>query len=177
MKNFDQGVADARASGADIVVTPFNDPIGRDAVVQFPGGVNTQIYWHTTAPSYAPLTNLPEKRIYISSDAASAFLPAYLTFTSGTIASDVQHADASEIGLPNQTYRRVRISSPFGDTVVLITGGHLPYPFGREITGYTVADLDVTLSKAKAAGATTPRCWRSAGPGRRYESERRSDDG
>jgi hypothetical protein len=154
MKNFDQGVGHARASGAAVIVTPFNDPIGRDAVIEFPGGVNTQIYWHTTAPSYAPLATLPENRICVSSDAASAFLRAYATFTSGMIASDDRHADASEIGRPNQTYRRVKISSPFGDTVAMITDGHLPYPFGREITGYTVAHLDVTLAKATAAGAT-----------------------
>ena len=37
----------AAATGADVVVTPFNDPIGRDAIIQWPGGVNTQLYWHT----------------------------------------------------------------------------------------------------------------------------------
>jgi len=35
---------------------------------------------------------------------------------------------------------------------VLITDGHLPYPYGREVTGYEVANLTDTLSKAKAAG-------------------------
>ena len=35
---------------------------------------------------------------------------------------------------------------------VLVTDGHLPYPYGREITGYDVANLSDTLSKAKAAG-------------------------
>jgi hypothetical protein len=154
MKNFDQGVQDAKTSGADVIVTPFNDPIGRDAIVQFPGGVNTQLYWHTTAPSYAPLVTLPENRIYVSADAASAFLRAYVTFTGGRIVSDDPRADGGEIGQPHQTYRRVRISSPFGDTIVMITDGHLPYPFGREITGYTVANLDTTLTKATAAGAT-----------------------
>ena len=33
---------------------PFDDPIGKDAIIQWPGGVNTQLYWHTTAPSYKP---------------------------------------------------------------------------------------------------------------------------
>ena len=33
-----------------------------------------------------------------------------------------------------------------------MTDGHLPYPYGREMTGYEVADLDETLAKAKAAG-------------------------
>ena len=37
---------------------------------------------------------------------------------------------------------------------MLVTDGHLPYPYGREISGYEVANLSDTLSKAKAAGAT-----------------------
>ena len=36
---------------------------------------------------------------------------------------------------------------------VLVTDGHLPYPFGREIMGYEVRDFGATLEKAKAAGA------------------------
>ena len=35
---------------------------------------------------------------------------------------------------------------------VLITDGHLPYPYGREMTGYEVPSLADTLTKAKAAG-------------------------
>jgi hypothetical protein len=37
---------------------------------------------------------------------------------------------------------------------VLVTDGHLPYPYGRELTGYEVADLAGTVAKAKASGAT-----------------------
>ena len=37
---------------------------------------------------------------------------------------------------------------------VLVTDGHLPFPYGRELTGYEVSDLQETLSKAKASGAT-----------------------
>jgi predicted enzyme related to lactoylglutathione lyase len=37
--------------------------------------------------------------------------------------------------------------------LVLVTDGHLPYPFGHELTGYQVQDLGATLNKAKAAGA------------------------
>jgi hypothetical protein len=36
---------------------------------------------------------------------------------------------------------------------VLVTDGHLPHPYGRELTGYEVANLADTLTKAKAAGA------------------------
>ena len=49
-------------------------------------------------------------------------------------------------------YRRIRIESTFGKLTVLVTDGHLPYPYGRETTGYEVANLTDTLAKAKAAG-------------------------
>src|ERR1700690_4616427 len=52
--DMDEAVRAAKANGADVIVAAFNDPIGRDAIIQLPGGVNTQLYWHTTAPSYAP---------------------------------------------------------------------------------------------------------------------------
>ena len=45
-------------------------------------------------------------------------------------------------------------SSQFGKVTVLATDGHLPYPYGRETTGYDVDDLPDTLMKAKAAGAS-----------------------
>jgi hypothetical protein len=35
-----------------------------------------------------------------------------------------------------------------------VTDGHLPYPYGHEVTGYEVADLSDTLAKAKAAGVS-----------------------
>jgi hypothetical protein len=35
-----------------------------------------------------------------------------------------------------------------------VTDGHLPYPYGREVTGYEVANLADTLTKAKGAGVT-----------------------
>ena len=36
---------------------------------------------------------------------------------------------------------------------MLVTDGHLPWPYGRELTGYEVKDLPGTLAKAKASGA------------------------
>ncbi|MET8562624.1 hypothetical protein ABZV75_19220 [Streptomyces flaveolus] len=48
---------------------------------------------------------------------------------------------------------RVALRSPFGNTVVSVTDGHLPYPFGRESTGYAVRDLTATLREAGATGA------------------------
>jgi hypothetical protein len=35
---------------------------------------------------------------------------------------------------------------------VLVTDGHLPYPYGRETTGYEVDNLAETLRKARSAG-------------------------
>lgn len=37
---------------------------------------------------------------------------------------------------------------------IALTDGHLPYPYGREITGYEVSDLGVTLKKARSLGVT-----------------------
>src|SRR5271169_5041858 len=69
------------AAGADILVSPFNDPIGRDAIIQWPGGVNTQLYWHTITPSYTPLQTVPENRVYVSADRAAAFITSFLAFS------------------------------------------------------------------------------------------------
>ena len=150
--DMDVAVRAARATGADVLVAPFNDPIGRDAVIQWPGGVNTQIYWHTTAPSYASLQSVPENRVYVSADKANEFVRSFLAFSHGRVASDDAHAPGVEIGRSGETYRRVRVESQFGKLTVFITNGHLPYPYGREMTGYEVANLPDTLTKAKAAG-------------------------
>ena len=144
----------ARATGADILVTPFADPVGRDAIIQWPGGVNMQLYVHTTPPSYKPLETVPENRVYVSSDKADAFVRSFLAFSHGHVTADDNHAPGVEIGRPRDTFRRVRIESTFGKLTVFVTDGHLPFPYGREITGYEVANLAETLAKAKGAGVT-----------------------
>ena len=151
--DLDAAVRAARASGADVIVSSFNDPIGRDAIVQFPGGVNMQLYWHTTAPNYGKLQTIPENRVYVSPDRADAFIRSFVAFSGGTVTRDDAKAPGVEIGRPGDTYRRVRIASTLGNVAVLVTDGHLPYPYGRELTGYETPDLDVTLAKAKSAGA------------------------
>jgi hypothetical protein len=151
--DMDGAIGAAKATGADVLVAAFNDPIGRDSIIQWPGGVNTQLYWHTTAPSYAPLQTIPENRVYVSPDRVDAFLRSFLAFSRGKVVSDDAHAPGVEIGRPNDTYRRIRIQSNFGKLTALVTDGHLPYPYGREITGYEVANLADTLAKAKAASA------------------------
>jgi len=152
--NMDSAVRSAKAHDADIVVAPFPDPIGRDVIIAWPGDVHMQLYWHTTAPNYAKLQTVPENRVYVSIDRADAFVRDFVAFSGGKIVSDDGHAPGVEIGRPKDTYRRVRIESGFGKATVLATDGHLPYPYGREITGYEVSNLSDTLAKAKASGAT-----------------------
>src|ERR1700758_2441711 len=152
--DMDTAIQSAKVNDADIVVAPFKDPIGRDAIVQWPGGLYMQLYWHTTAPNYAKLDKIPENRVYVSPGRADAFVRAFVGFSLGKIVSDDRNAPGIEVGRPKDTYRRVRIDSTFGKIAVLVTDGQLPYPYGREINGYEVANLTDTVSKAKAAGAT-----------------------
>jgi predicted enzyme related to lactoylglutathione lyase len=152
--DLDRSVKAAQADGADVLVSPFNDPIGRNAVIQWPGGVNMQLYWHTTPPSYPALKTIPENRVYVSPERADSFIRSFLEFSRGNVLSDDPHAPGLEIGRGSDTVRRIRITSHFGLLAVFVTDGHLPYPYGRELTGYEVADLGETLKKARAAGAT-----------------------
>lgn len=151
--DMDEAVGAAKETGADVLVAAFKDPIGRDAIIQWPGGVNTQLYWHTTAPSFAPLQTVPENRVYVSPGRIDTFLRSFLAFSRGKVASDETHAPGVEIGQPAKSYRRVRIESKFGKLTALVTDGQLPFPYGRETTGYEVTNLTDTLSKAKASGA------------------------
>ena len=144
----------ARAAGAEVLVATFPDPIGRDLIVQWPGGVNMQFYVHTTPPNYPALTTVPENRVYISKDAANTFVRDFVRFSAGKIVSDDRAAAGVEIGLPGKSYRRVRVESGFGKLVAIATDGQIPWPYGRELTGYEVPDLAATLSKARAAGAS-----------------------
>jgi len=152
--DMDAAVKSAKAHGADVTVATFPDPIGRDAIVSWPGGVNMQLYWHTQAPKYDALQTVPENRVYVSPERADALIRNFVAFSHGRIVSDDRKAPGVEIGRPNDTYRRVRIESGFGRMTVLVTDGHLPYPYGHEMTGYEVANLGDTLQKAKAAGVT-----------------------
>jgi predicted enzyme related to lactoylglutathione lyase len=144
----------ARSNGAAIIVEPFNDPIGRDAIIQWPGGVSMQLYWHTTTPSYEKLQTVPENRVNVSHDRANEFIQRFNGFSHGKVVADDAKARGVGIGRPNEFYRRVRIESLFGVVTVMVTDGHLPFPYGREMTGYAVANLSETLDKAKAAGTT-----------------------
>jgi predicted enzyme related to lactoylglutathione lyase len=150
--DLDGATRTAVEDGADVLVSPFNDPIGRDVVIQWPGGVNMQLYWHTAAPSYKTLQTIPENRVYVSTNKVEAFIRGFLAFSHGKVVSDEPHAPGVEIGRPKDIYRRIRIESSFGKLTLLVTDGHLPYPYGRETTGYEVSNLTDTLAKAKAGG-------------------------
>ncbi|MGA6988339.1 MAG: glyoxalase [Terriglobales bacterium] len=150
--DMDQAIKAARAAGAEVIVEPFKDPIGIDAIIQWPGGVKMQLYWHFKPSTNPPLETIPENRVYVSKDQADNFVRSFVTFAGGKVVADDKEADAGEIGRRGETYRRIRITSRFGNMQVLVTDGHLPYPFGHEITGYEVKDLAATLVKAKAAG-------------------------
>jgi hypothetical protein len=58
--DFDAAIDSAKANHADIVVAQFPDPIGRDAIIAWPGGVYMQLYWHRT-PLTTPACKLFRK--------------------------------------------------------------------------------------------------------------------
>ena len=77
----DAAVKSASAQGADVTVAIFPDPIGRDAIIEWPGGVYVQLYWHTTPPNYAALATIPESRAICHHSSARASLQTSLETT------------------------------------------------------------------------------------------------
>src|ERR1700678_4501957 len=98
--DIDAAVASARRAGAEIIVSPFPDAIGRDAIIRWPGGVAMQIYWHNAPPAYAPLASVPENRLYLSNDRADVFVQDFLMFSGGQVSADDAAAPGVEIGKP-----------------------------------------------------------------------------
>jgi hypothetical protein len=90
--------------------------------------------------------------VYISPWRLADFLKGYVAFSHGKIISSDSHAPGVEVGRPNETVWRVRIESQFGKLTVFMSDGHMPYPYGRETTGFEVANLAETLAKAKGLG-------------------------
>ena len=153
--NLDAAVASAVGHGATRLIATFPDPIGRDAVVLWPGGVGMQMYRHTTKPNYPTLATVPENRVYLTADAVDAFVRSWTEFAHGGVISDDKAADGGEIGQPGKTYRRIRIVSGYGRMTVMVSDNQLPWPYGRDVTGYEVDSLQATLAKAQAAGVET----------------------
>jgi predicted enzyme related to lactoylglutathione lyase len=154
VEDLDAAVDAAKSLGADLEVEPFADPIGRDAIVEWPGGIHMQLYWHTQRPSYDKLETIPENRVYVSQYQAKAFVRAFTKFSRGRITLDEPNAPGDEIGRPGEIFHEIHLESQFGKIVVLVSDGHLPYPYGRELFGYQVKDLPRTIQKAQASGAT-----------------------
>jgi hypothetical protein len=152
--DMDDALAQARASGAEIVVSSFPDPIGKDAIVRWPGAVGMQFYSHTTPPHFAPLASVPENRIYISPEGAETFIKDFLAFSGGKVSADDAAASGNELQLAGDaTFRRVRIESTFGTMVLFVVDAKLPWPYGREQAGIGVTSVAATVQKAKASGA------------------------
>ncbi|MFB6605254.1 hypothetical protein ACFCXR_01260 [Streptomyces noursei] len=63
-------------------------------------------------PSYQPLKSVPDNRVYLTADSVNQFLGSYLRFTGGRVVSDHRAANGGDIGLPEETYRRIAIRSP-----------------------------------------------------------------
>jgi hypothetical protein len=146
-------VSQALDAGADLTVAPFDDPIGKDAVIAWPGGVQMQLYWHAQPAVYPPLKKVPDNRIYLSPHSAGSFLAGFLKFSGGQVLSDDAQADGAEIDRPDYRFRKVRIASSFGNLALFVTDGKLPYPFGRENIGYAVDNVSATLARAQRTGA------------------------
>jgi hypothetical protein len=152
VKDMDAAIQAARAAGAAVIVAPFPDAIGIDAVIQWPGGVNMQLYWHTKAPTYAAFQHIPENRVYVSPDRADAFTQSFVGFSHGKVVSDDLHAPGVEIGAPGENIRIIRIESLFGKMIVFVSKGFLPFPYGYDTTGYEVDNLDATLARGASLG-------------------------
>jgi len=71
----------------------------------------------------------PGKPRVFTSDRADAFIRSFLAFSHGRVISSEAHASGAEIGRPKDMHRRVRIESKFGKLSVLVTDGHIPYPY------------------------------------------------
>ena len=137
VSDFDAAINSAKANHADIVVAPFPDPIGRDAIISWTGGVYMQLYWHTTPPNSSSLQTIPENRVYISPDRTDAFIRDFGTFAQAQVVSDDHKSPGIEIGRPNDVYRRVRMESQFGKVTVLATDGYSHIPMGARQPGTT----------------------------------------
>src|ERR1700741_4336881 len=83
----DAAVKSAKEHGADVVVATFPDVFGRDAIIEWPGGVHMQLYWHTKAPNYAPLQTVPENRVYVSQQSVERFVRCFVEFSRGKVVS------------------------------------------------------------------------------------------
>jgi len=97
-------------AGADVIVEPFDDPIGKDVIIQWAGGVNMQLYWHTKSPTYPPLHSVPDNRVYVSKVSGDKFIGQFKQFAHAKVTADDQ-IDGAEVGRAGEQVRRVQLSS------------------------------------------------------------------
>ena len=147
--DMDRAIMEARAAGAEVIVEPFKDPIGVDAVIQWPGGVKMQLYWHSRRPPIRP-----SKRFQTIASMCRKIRPTisyscFVHFAHGKVVADDKHADAGEIGRQGETYRRIRIASLIRQYAGPGDRWPFPYPFGHETTGYQVRDLGSDAGKSE----------------------------
>ena len=133
--DLDEAIKVAKEAGAAVLVATFPDPIGRDAVIQWPGGVNMQLYWHTTKPSYAAFETVPDNRVYVSAERADAFTRSFLRFSHGKIVSDDVQGRGRRDRPSEDTYRRIRIESVFGKMTVFAHGRSPAIPLRARTDG------------------------------------------
>jgi hypothetical protein len=81
--DMNRAIQGARAAGAEVIVEPFKDPIGMDAIIQWPGGVKMQLYRHFKPSTNVPLAAVPDSRVYVSKDQADNFVRCFNAFANG----------------------------------------------------------------------------------------------
>lgn len=151
--DLDHAISSAQKSGARLIAGPVQGALGRSAVIQWPGGIKTGLYQDEHRPNLPPLAARPDQRVHIAPAEVDGFVKAFLHFSKGTLMFDSPRRDAAEIGKPGESYRLVRLVSPFGNILIVASQNPLAPPFGTESTGYEVQDLSATLDRAQAAGA------------------------
>jgi hypothetical protein len=89
--------------------------------------------------------------VYVASQHIDAFVDSFIA-TFGGQAS--QRAVFTVTPTPSKTASQY-VQTPVGMLSVFAFQSPIPYPFGREMTGYQVADLNETLAKAQGVGVKT----------------------
>jgi len=162
----DAAVDTAHRVGLTAPVAPWTGPSGREAVVQLPGDVTVQLYEQFDMSGFPRLATTPENRVYLTEDAVGAFLESSLKFTGGKVTSDVRNADGGEIGAPGTTYRRIRLTSPFGNTLVSVSNtGNWNYPYGKEPPRSALAPWRSSWPMCPSSRRSPSRSWSAGLPG------------
>ena len=92
--DLDLAIKAARRAGAAVLVAPFPDPIGRDAVIQWPGGVDMQLYWHFKKPTTQPSR---QRRRIGSICPLTVRMPSYTTFSCSPTVTSSPMIDARRV--------------------------------------------------------------------------------